>query len=134
MLPDACPALRQGFLRHNRRKVTNLGALSAIFLLKNRRKAEFCRRRRTIARTSRALERRDDVKLVNAARLPAQKVNFVFAIVKAMGRESLGIIKTAEICSVKISTEIMEFFTIKHLAKIISEQIFTRLLIIFTVI
>lgn len=32
-----------GLLRHNRRKVTNLGALSAIFLLKNRRKAEFCR-------------------------------------------------------------------------------------------
>ena len=35
-----------GLLRHNRRKVTNLGALSAIFLLKNRRKAEFCHRRR----------------------------------------------------------------------------------------
>ena len=40
----------------------------------------------------------------------------------------------AEICSVIIPAKIKVFFTIKHLAKIISEQIFTGLLIIFTVI
>ena len=46
MLPAPPSRFAPGLLRHNRRKVTNLGALSAIFLLKNRRKAEFCYRRR----------------------------------------------------------------------------------------
>ena len=73
-------------------------------------------------------------KPVNAAQLSAQRVDFAFAIVKAMRRESLGIIKTMEICSLKISAKNKEMFTIKHIGKIIPEQIFTLLLIIFTVI
>ena len=73
-------------------------------------------------------------KPVNAALLPAQSVRGAFAIVKAMGREDLGIIKITEIRPLIIPAKIMEFFTIKHLLKIISEQIFTGLLIIFTVI
>ena len=40
----------------------------------------------------------------------------------------------AEICSVEISTKIKDFFTIKYLGETIKEQIFTGLLIIFTVI
>ena len=39
-----------------------------------------------------------------------------------------------KICSEKISTKNKEFFTIKHFGKIIKEQIFTSLLIIFTLI
>ena len=50
-------------------------------------------------------------KLVNAFLRSAQKVKFAFAIVKAMRREDLGIIKKREICSVIISTEIKEIFT-----------------------
>ena len=50
-------------------------------------------------------------KPVNAPLLPAQSVRGAFAIVKAMAREDLGIIKTMEICSVIISTEIKEIFT-----------------------
>ena len=38
-------------------------------------------------------------------------MKFAFAIVKAARREDLGIIKTMEICSVIISTEIKEIFT-----------------------
>ena len=72
--------------------------------------------------------------LVKAASLSAQSVRGAFAIVKAMRREYLGIIKEREICSEKISTKNKEIFAIKHLVKIISEQIFTGLLIIFTVI
>ena len=72
--------------------------------------------------------------LVKAASLSAQSVRGAFAIVKAMGREDLGIIKITEIRSLIIPAKIMEFFTIKHLVKMISEQIFTGLLIIFTVI
>ena len=72
--------------------------------------------------------------LVKAASLSAQSVSGAFAIVKATWREDLGIIKEREICSEKISTKNKEFFAIKHLVKIISEQIFTGLLIIFTVI
>ena len=48
--------------------------------------------------------------------------------------ENLGIIKTEEICSEKIPADFKEFFTIKHIGKIIKEQIFTGLLIIFTLI
>ena len=51
------------------------------------------------------------IKLVNAFLCSAQKVKFAFAIVKAMRRKDLGIIKTKEICSVIISTEIKEIFT-----------------------
>ena len=40
----------------------------------------------------------------------------------------------AEICSLIILAKIKEFFTIKHLGETIKEQIFTGLLIIFTVI
>ncbi len=39
-----------------------------------------------------------------------------------------------EICSLKILTKTEEIFTLKHIAKIIPEQIFTLLLIIFTLI
>ena len=68
---------------------------------------------------------RREAKLVNAASLPAQSVNRAFAIVKAARRESLGIIKTTDICSEKNSTKSKEIFTIKHIAKTIKEQIFT---------
>ena len=61
-------------------------------------------------------------------------MNAAFAIVKVVRRESLGIIKKAETCSVKISTKSKEIFTLKHFGKIIKEQIFTSLLIIFTLI
>ena len=73
-------------------------------------------------------------KPVNAALLSAQSVRGAFAIVKASLLESLGIIKIAEICSENNATKIMEFFTFKHLVETIKEQIFTGLLIIFTVI
>ena len=66
--------------------------------------------------------------------LSAQRVYAAFAIVKAMRRESLGIIKTMEICSLKISAKNKEMFTIKHIGKIIPEQIFTLLLIILTIL
>ena len=72
--------------------------------------------------------------LVKAASLSAQSVRGAFAIVKAMGREDLGIIKKRRICSVQIPMKSKKIFAIKHLVKIISEQIFTGLLIIFTVI
>ena len=72
--------------------------------------------------------------LVNASSRSAQSVEGAFAIVKATWREDLGIIKEREICSVQIPMKSKEIFTFKHLGKIIKEQIFTRLLIIFTVI
>ena len=72
--------------------------------------------------------------LVKAASLSAQSVRGAFAIVKAMGREDLRIIKKRRICSVQIPMKSKKIFTFKHLVKIISEQIFTLLLIIFTVI
>ena len=74
------------------------------------------------------------VKLVNAVLLSAQSVEGAFAIVKAARREDLGIIKERKICSEKKSSKIKEIFTFKHIGKIIKEQIFTGLLIIFTVI
>ena len=49
-----------------------------------------------------------------------------------MRRESLGIIKERRIRSLKISAKNKEVLTIKHIGKIIKEQIFTELLIIFT--
>ena len=73
-------------------------------------------------------------KLVNAVLLSAQSVEGAFAIVKAARREDLGIIKERKICSEKKSSKIKEFLTLKHIGKIIKEQIFTSLLIIFTVI
>ena len=73
-------------------------------------------------------------KPVNAAQFSAQRVDFAFAIVKVARREDLGIIKEREICSEKNSSKIKEFLTLKHIGKIIKEQIFTGLLIIFTVI
>ena len=39
-----------------------------------------------------------------------------------------------EVCSEKNSTKNKKIFTLKHIAKIIPEQIFTLLLIIFTLI
>ena len=66
--------------------------------------------------------------------LSAQSGIFAFAIVKAMRREDLGKIKTIKICSEKISMESKKNLTIKHLVKIIKEQIFTGLLIIFPLI
>ena len=74
------------------------------------------------------------VKLVNAVLLSAQSVEGAFAIVKAARREDLGIIKERKIYSEKKSSKIKEIFTLKHIGKIIKEQIFTSLLIIFTVI
>ena len=73
-------------------------------------------------------------KLVNAVSLPAQSVDFAFAIVKATRLESLGIIKKTEICSLKISMKSEKIITLKYLVKTIKEQIFTGLLIIFTAI
>ena len=73
-------------------------------------------------------------KSVKGAARSAQRVDFAFAIVKERLLENLGIIKTAEICSEKIPADFKEIFTIKHIGKIIKEQIFTGLLIIFTVI
>ena len=73
-------------------------------------------------------------KLVNAILLSAQSVEGAFAVVKAARREDLGIIKEREICSEKNSSKIKEFLTLKHIGKIIKEQSFTGLLIIFTVI
>ena len=70
--------------------------------------------------------------LVNASSRSAQSVEGAFAIVKAMRREDLGIIKEREFCSGQISMKTKKMFAIKHLVKIISEQIFTGLLIIFT--
>ena len=81
-----------------------------------------------------ATENMKSPKLVNAVLLSAQSMDFAFAIVKATRRESLGIIKTMEICSLKISAKNKEMFTIKHIGKIIKEQIFTLLLIIFTIL
>ena len=72
--------------------------------------------------------------LVNASLLTAQSVRGAFAIVKATWREDLGIIKKRKICPKKFLTNLKEIFAIKHLVKIISEQIFTGLLIIFTLI
>ena len=73
-------------------------------------------------------------KLVNSVPLPAQSEDFAFAIVKATRRESLGIIKKTEICSLKISMKSEKIITFKHLVKTIKEQIFTSLLIIFTIL
>ena len=73
-------------------------------------------------------------KLVNVVPLPAQSVDFAFAIVKATRRESLGIIKKTEICSLKISMKSEKIITLKYLVKTIKEQIFTGLLIIFTIL
>ena len=75
-----------------------------------------------------------NVKLVNAVLLSAQSVEGAFAIVKAARREDLGIIKERKIYSEKKSSKIKEIFTLKHIGKIIKEQIFTGLLIIFTLI
>ena len=74
------------------------------------------------------------VKHVNAASFPAQSVESAFAIVKAARCKDLGIIKKRGICSEINSAKIKEIFTLKHFVKIIKEQIFTGLLIIFTVI
>ena len=74
------------------------------------------------------------VKLVNAFLPSAQSVELAFAIIKTERREDLGIIKTMGICSIKILTKSKRFFTIKHIGKIIKEQIFTGLLIIFTIL
>ena len=73
-------------------------------------------------------------KHVNAASFPAQSGIFAFAIVKAARGGDLGIIKEREISSEKNSAKIKEIFTLKHFVKIIKEQIFKGLLIIFTVI
>ena len=72
--------------------------------------------------------------LVNASPLSAQSVEGAFVIVKAARRKDLEIIKERKICSEKKSSKIKEIFTLKHIGKIIKEQIFTGLLIIFTVI
>ena len=81
-----------------------------------------------------ATENMKSPKLVNAVLLSAQSVEGAFAIVKAARREDLGIIKERKICSEKNSSKINEIFTLKHIVKIIKEQIFTGLLIIFTAI
>ena len=73
-------------------------------------------------------------KLVNAFSLSAQSVEGAFAIVKAMRRESLGIIKIMDICSEKISMKSEKIITSKHIVKTIKGQIFTGLLIIFTIL
>ena len=60
---------------------------------------------------------RREAKLVNAASLPAQRVNRAFAIVKAARRESLGIIKKRRICSRADSDELKGNFRDKALRK-----------------
>ena len=80
------------------------------------------------------MKAREKIKRLNAAPRPAQGVSGAFTIVKAARREDLGIIKKKEIFSEKISTKIKIIFTFKHIVKTIKEQIFTLLLIIFTVI
>ena len=55
--------------------------------------------------------------LVKAASLSAQSVRGAFAIVKATWREDLGIIKTMEICSEKISAKIKVMFTLKQIGR-----------------
>ena len=75
-----------------------------------------------------------NAKLVNATQLSAQSVRGAFAIVKAMQHEDLEIIKTKKICYEKNSAKSMRIFTFKHIGKTIKGQIFTGLLIIFTVI
>ena len=75
-----------------------------------------------------------NAKLVNATQLSAQSVRGAFAIVKAMQHEDLEIIKTKKICSEKNSAKSMRIFTFKRIGKTIKGQIFTGLLIIFTVI
>ena len=81
-----------------------------------------------------ATENMKSPKLVNAVLLSAQSVDFAFAIVKATRRESLGIIKKTEICFLKISMKSEKIITFEHLVKTIKEQIFTGLLIIFTIL
>ena len=81
-----------------------------------------------------ATENMKSPKLVNAVLLSAQSMDFAFAIVKATRRESLGIIKKTEICSLKISMKSEKIITFKYLVKTIKEQIFTSLLIIFTIL
>ena len=81
-----------------------------------------------------SIQERKNSKLVNAASRPAQRVKTAFAIVKAARRKDLWIIKKADICSEKISTETEENSTFKHIVKIIPKQIFTSMLIIFTLI
>ena len=61
-------------------------------------------------------------------------MDFAFAIVKAGRRESLGIIKTKEIYSKKNLMKSEKIITFKHIVKTIKEQIFTGLLIIFTIL
>ena len=80
------------------------------------------------------VEKPENTNILNAAPRPAQRVSGAFTIVKAARRESLGIIKKREICPEKKNTEIKGVFTKKHIVKIIKEQIFPPLLIIFTVI
>ena len=81
-----------------------------------------------------ATENMKSSKLVNVVPLPAQSVDFAFAIVKATRRESLGIIKIMDICSEKFSMKSEKIITFKHIVKTIKEQIFTGLLIIFTIL
>ena len=78
------------------------------------------------------IEERQNLLMPSA--LSAQRVYPAFAIVKAGRRESLGIIKERRIRSLKISAKNKEVSTIKHIGKIIKEQIFTLLLIIFTIL
>ena len=78
--------------------------------------------------------KRREEKYVKAVPRSAESLGSEFAIVKASLPISLRIIKGTETCYEKITTKIMEIFTIKLFAKIIKEQIFTSLLIIFTVI
>ena len=73
-------------------------------------------------------------KLVNAFSLPAQSVEGAFAIIKSARRESLGIIKIMDICSEKFSMKSDKIFTSKHIVKTFKEQIFTGLLIIFSIL
>ena len=81
-----------------------------------------------------SIQERKNSKLVNAASRPAQRVKTAFAIVKSARRKDLGIIKERKICSEKIPTKNEIIFTIKHIVKTIKGQIFTSLLIIFTLI
>ena len=66
--------------------------------------------------------------------LPAQSIDFAFAIVKAAPRESLGIIKKREIFLYKIQTLFKDFCPEKHSVKILSKLVKTITEIIFTVI
>ena len=90
-------------------------------------------REATLATPLPFLDRRR-VKHVNAVSRFAQRDYAAFAIVKVARRGDLGIIKTLGILLFQKNSKIKGMFAFKHIGKITKEQIFTGLLIIFTIL